>query len=367
MNMLVINWQDINNPLAGGAEIYLFEIFSRLARSGHEVTLLCSGFRGARRSEIIKGIKVVRLGSRNNFNFVVPAALRALLRHNDFQLIIDDLNKIPFYTPRLVKLPVLALLMHLFRKGIFHEVSLPSAGYVYLMESLIPFAYNNTNFAVLSPSSKQDLLDLGLDGSRIEVIPPGIDLDRFRPDGSKKGQNLILHTGRIKRYKCIDQLLSAAAVLKRRRSDFRVVIVGEGDDRGRLENLTRELKIGDCVRFLGYVPEAGKVILYQQAAVLVETSIKEGWGMIVIEANGCGTPVIAANSPGLRDSVVDGKTGLLYRFGDSDDLVRKIELVLDDRAERERMGTAGREWARRFSWDGAAGQMLKLIQRSIDE
>lgn len=367
MNILVINWQDIKNPFAGGAEIYLFEIFSRLVRRGYCLTLLCSSFDGARRQEVISGIKVVRTGTRNTFNFVVPRALKALLCDNDFELIIDDLNKVPFYTPRLVKQPVLALLMHLFRKGIFKEVSLPFASYVYCMESLIPYAYKRTNFAVLSESSKQDLLDLGLDSFRIEVIPPGIDLDRFRPDFSKKREKIILHTGRIKRYKCIDQLLLATAKLSERRSDFQVKIVGEGDDRPRLEKITQKLKITDRVQFLGYVPEEEKVRLYQQATVLVETSIKEGWGMVVIEANGCGTPVIAANSPGLRDSVKDGETGLLYRFGDIADLARKIELLLDNKREQARMGRAGLAWAKRFSWDTAAAKMEALIERSVNE
>jgi len=367
MNILVINWQDLKNPLAGGAEIYLFEIFSRLVGSGSKVTLLCSGFGKATRRETINGIEVIRTGGRATFNFTVAGALGRLLRHRHFDLIIDDLNKVPFYSPRLVKQPVMALLMHLFRKGIFTEVSLPFAAYVYGMERLIPFAYRHTNFAVLSPSSKQDLVDLGLDSFRIEVIPPGIDQRRFRPDRSKKGQNLILHTGRLKRYKCVDQLLVAAARLKQRRTDFLVKIAGDGDDRKRLERLAAELKITDCVQFLGYIPEARKVVLYQEAAVLVETSIKEGWGMIVIEANGCGTPVIAADSPGLRDSVQDGRTGLLYRWGDCEDLAAKIERLLNDAGERERMGSAGLQWAQRFSWDGAAARMAELIERSAGE
>lgn len=365
MDVLVINWQDIKNPLAGGAEVYLFEIFSRLVRRGHSVTLLCSRFRGARSRETIDGIRVVRIGGRNTFNFAVPTALRSLCRSRRFDLVIDDLNKIPFYSPRLVRLPVLALLMHLFRRDIFTEVSRPFARYVYTMENLIPWAYKNTNFAVLSPSSGQDLAELGLDPALIEIIPPGIDLERFRPDFKKKQTNLILHTGRLKRYKGVDQLVRTAAMLKQRGRDFEVIIAGGGDDRLRLETLAVELGVADRVRFPGYVSEDAKINLYQQAAVLVETSLKEGWGMIVIEANGCGTPVVAADSPGLRDSVVDRSTGLLYRYGDLDDLAHKIERLLDSAPERRRLGTAGIEWARRFSWDAAAVRMEELMARTI--
>ncbi|MCX7785793.1 MAG: glycosyltransferase family 4 protein, partial [candidate division WOR-3 bacterium] len=302
MKILVINWRCIKNPLAGGAEIYFQEIFKRIVKVGHSVTQLAVKFEGAQEQEIIDGIKIIRIGSKNTFNFAVYHRLDDILRQDNYDIVIDDLNKIPFYSPWITKKPVLALMMHLFRKSIFSEVSIPFASYVYLMESLIPLCYKHNNFATLSESSKQDLVKMGIKAEKIAVIPPGIDLSVYQPDYAIKEKNLILHTGRLKRYKSVDHLLYATQKLSQKRKDFKVVIIGDGDDFARLKNLTKKLDIEDYITFTGYIPEKEKIKYYQKANVLVENSIKEGWGMIVIEANACGTPVVAARSPGLKDA-----------------------------------------------------------------
>ncbi|MEO0076645.1 MAG: glycosyltransferase family 4 protein [candidate division WOR-3 bacterium] len=365
MNILAINWRCIKNPLAGGAEIYFQEIFKRIVKMGHSVTQLAVMFDGALEKEIIDGIEIVRLGAKNTFNFSVYRELPHFLEEHNYDIIIDDLNKIPFYSPWLTKKPVLALMMHLFRKSIFSEVSFPFASYVYLMESLIPLCYKNNNFAALSESSKQDLVHLGIKPEKITVIPPGIDLTQYQPNFAIKEKNLIIHTGRIKRYKSIDHLLYATEKLSQKRKDFKVVIIGDGDDLPRLKDIVQKLKIGNLITFTGYISEQEKLSYYQKATVLVENSIKEGWGMIVIEANACGTPVIAARSPGLKDAVLDQKTGFLYDYGNIDDLTSKIELLLDDIKLNRQMAEAGIEWAKNFSWDKCANEMMDVIEKTV--
>ncbi|MEO0107831.1 MAG: glycosyltransferase family 4 protein [candidate division WOR-3 bacterium] len=364
MRILVINWRCARNPLAGGAEVYLQEIFKRIVERGHSVTQLAVRFPGSSEIEILDGIRVVRFGGAQTFNFAVWARLDRILREGDFDLVIDDLNKIPFYSPWFCDRPVLALMMHVFRASIFREVALPFATYVYLTESLIPACYKNNLFAVLSPSSRDDLARMGVRNEQMTVIPPGTDSLRFHPDWSRKGENLILHVGRLKRYKSTEHLLQAVQILKSRGRAFQVKIVGEGDDLPRLRELSTKLGLDTCVQFTGFVPEARKVELYQSAAVLVENSVKEGWGLIVMEANACGTPVVAARSPGLVDSVCDGKTGLLYDYGDVKSLAEKLELLLDSPDLRREMGENGVAWAGRYSWDRAADAMLELICRA---
>lgn len=365
MQILVINWRCIKNPLAGGAEIYFQEIFKRIVKMGHSVTQLAVKFDSAPEYEIIDGIKIIRIGSKNTFNFAVYRRLNQILKQDNYDIVIDDLNKIPFYSPWLTSKPVLALMMHLFRQSIFFEVSFPLASYVYLMESLIPWCYRHTNFATLSDSSKQDLIKMGIKADRITVIPPGIDLQIYCPDWTKKEKNLILHAGRLKRYKSVDHLLSATYRLSQKRKDFKVVIIGDGDDLPRLKNLSKQLKIEDYITFTGYLAENEKLGYYQQATVLVENSIKEGWGMIVIEANACGTPVVAARSPGLKDAVLDQKTGLLYDYGNIDQLVEKIEILLDNKELNRTMAENGIKWAKNFSWDNAAQEMMKIIEKTL--
>ncbi|MEO0072824.1 MAG: glycosyltransferase family 4 protein [candidate division WOR-3 bacterium] len=366
MRILIINWRCIKNPLAGGAEIYLQEIFKRLVAQGYAVCQLATKYPGAQDEETIDGIKIIRIGTPNTFNFAVYRELPHILEAENFDLVIDDLNKIPFYSPWLTKKPVLALMMHLFRGSIFKEVPFPLASYVYLTESLIPLCYKNNYFGTLSESSKQDLIKMGIRAEKISVIPPGIDLTRYKPDLSLKTEKLILHVGRLKRYKSIEHLLYATKELSKKRDDFQVVIVGTGDDETRLKKLTMNLGIQRLVNFTGYVSEEEKLRYYQKATVLVENSIKEGWGMIVIEANACGTPVIAARSPGLTDAVCEGVSGYLYEYGNICELTEKLELLLDNETLNRQLGSNAITWAQRFSWDNAAQAMEKLIKETVN-
>ena len=367
MKIFVINWRCIKNPLAGGAEIYFQEIFKRIVKMGHSVTQLGVKFDNAPEDETVDGIKIIRIGTKNTFNFAVYRELPHLLEQDSYDIVIDDLNKIPFYSPWITKKPVLALMMHLFRRSIFSEVSIPFASYVYLTESLIPWCYKKNNFAVLSPSTKQDVEKIGIKPDKIVVIPPGVDLSYFKPNYAIKEPYLIVHTGRLKKYKSVDHLLLATRQLSQKREDFKVVIVGDGDDLPRLKDIAKKLELENYVTFTGYISEQEKLNYYQKATVLVENSVKEGWGMIVIEANACGTPVVAARSPGLRDAVLDQKTGFLYDYGNIEDLTQKVELLFDNKDLNRQMAEAGIDWAKNFSWDNCTNDMIKIIEKTVTE
>jgi glycosyltransferase involved in cell wall biosynthesis len=366
MKILVINWRDIKNPLAGGAEVYFQEIFKRIAAAGHNVHLLCVKFPGAPESEMIDNIQVRRIGGANTFNFAVYRQLKDIVEQENYDIVIDDLNKIPFFSPWNIKKPVLVMMMHLFRGSIFKEVFFPFGVYVYLSESFIPLCYKNQIFVALSESSKKDLLKFGIDAQKIVVVPPGTDTVKFHPDFSQKGEKLIVHVGRLKRYKSADHLIMAAKLLTQKRKDFKVMILGDGDDVPRLKELNTKLGLDDIVQFTGFIPESEKVLVYQKAALLVENSVKEGWGLIVMEANACGTPVVASKVPGLVDSVIENKTGFFYEYGNIEELAQKIERLLDDAPLRNEIGKNGIEWANQLTWDKTAGMMLDAIKRATE-
>lgn len=367
MRILAVNWRCIKNPLAGGAEIYFQEIFKRLVLRGHSVTLLAERFAGAAPEETIDGISIQRLGGKWTFNWTVYRHISHLVVEGKFDIVIDDINKIPFYSPWFIRQPVLVLLMHLFRKSIFREVCPPLASYVYLTESLIPLAYKKCPFAVLSESSKKDLVRLGIAPEKISVVPPGVDLERFKPDPTVPREPIILHVGRLKRYKSTEHLLFAAKLLKAKGKKFRVVIVGTGDDLPRLKALSRKLNIDDLVLFTGFVAEEEKINWYRRSALLVEGSIKEGWGLIVMEANACGTPAVVARSPGLVDSSRDGVNGLFYNYGDIIDLAKKIERLLANSEYTRKLGEQAIAWAQQWTWEGAADKIATLINKTISE
>jgi glycosyltransferase involved in cell wall biosynthesis len=368
MKILVINWQDIKNPLGGGAEVHLFEIFSRISKLGHDVTLLCSRFDGAKREEIVRGIRVVRYGTRGTFNFVVPFVYYALGKNLQFDVVVEDINKIPFYGPLFVKKPSLGIIHHLFGKTIYKEVAFPAATYVYLSERLIPLLYKNVPFSVVSQSSKQELLQMGMREENLTVIYNCVDHQLYRPSGLANFDiPTIAFIGRLKKYKSVDILIKAMRIVADKIDRVKLLIIGDGNDKNQLQRLTVKLGLNNIVEFTGYIGERRKVELLEHSHVVVNPSPKEGWGLTNIEANACGTPVIASDVPGLKDSVIDGQTGLLFEYGNIRDLAEKIILILGDRKLRERLSTGALNWASGFNWDVSAAQMLDLLSQTINK
>jgi glycosyltransferase involved in cell wall biosynthesis len=365
MNILVVNWQDRLNPLAGGAEVHLHEIFGRIASWGHKVILLTSGFPGAKRKEVLDGIQIIRRGGRSDFNFHVPYCVKEILRGEKVDIIVEDLNKIPFFTPLYVKKPVLAILLHRFGKSIFSETIFPFALYVYMAESLVPVVYRNIPFDVISESTMEDLVVSGIPRENVYLHYCGIDRTVYRPGKEGEKSFSITFVGRIKKYKSIDHLLYAIPDVLKSFPDITVAIVGDGDDIPRLKKIASSLRIDKIVEFTGFVSTRKKVSILQSSEVVVNTSIKEGWGLTVIESNACGAPVIAADSPGLRDSVKDGYSGLLYPYGDIDSLVAAIEKLLGNKKMLKKMQKNAIKWSKRFDWEKSARGILKLLQKRI--
>ncbi|MCK4546054.1 MAG: glycosyltransferase family 4 protein [Candidatus Eisenbacteria sp.] len=368
LRILVINWRDIRNPEAGGAELHLHEIFRRIASRGHRVVLLASGYPGCPREETIDGIQVVRRGNWWNFNFAVPGAYLSDLRHQGFDIVVDDINKIPFYTPLYVHTPLLAVMHHMFGGSIFHETAFPFASYVYASERLIPTVYRRTRFTVVSESTRDELVSRGVSASRIAVIHNGIDLSRYRPETRRRfPEPSVVYLGRLKKYKSIDLVLRAMKRVLEKIPEAKLTIVGDGDDRPRLEKIAREISMTGSVRFTGRVSEREKIGILQSAQVVVNPSRKEGWGVTVIESNACGAPVIASDVPGLRDAVQDGKTGILVGYGDERSLASSVVVMLRNPRVREQFSRRAIAWARGFSWDRATHQTLQVIEEVVSE
>ncbi len=367
MNILVINWQDIRNPEGGGAEVHLHEIFKRIVDGGHSVTLLCCSFPNALSEEVIDGIRVIRKGSRNIFNFVVPTAYRTLRGGERFDVVVDDINKIPFYTPLFVKEPLVGIVHHFFGKSIFLEAPLPAALYVMASERIAHPVYRNVPVAVVSESTKQEMISLGYDAEKISLVPNCVERNIYRPaDDMPEGPPVLGHLGRLKKYKSVEHLLRAFQIVRAELPEAHLKIIGEGDYRGTLEKMTRELGLSTAVTFTGYLPKDETVRTLQRLHVVVNCSAKEGWGLTVIEANACGVPVVASDVPGLRDSVVDEVTGLLYEYGNIEQLAQKILLVLRDAHLRRKLRQAAIEWAASFDWNDSAAKMLQVLQRAVE-
>jgi glycosyltransferase involved in cell wall biosynthesis len=368
MKILVFNWQCIKNPSGGGAEVHFHEIFKRIAVKGHDVTLFCSKFEGANDEEIIDGIRVIRKGSRSLFNFYVKKEYLNNFKHKKFDIVIDDINKIPFYTPRYVTEPLMAISHHFFGKSIYRETNFLSGTYVYLAEKLVDSVYKNTHFAVVSQSTMEEFIGRGFNPELFSIVPNAIAQELFPMKvGEKYSKPTVTYFGRLKKYKSVDHLVKAFALVRKEIPDAQLHFLGRGDFRPYLEKLTKELGIENCTKFFGFISEEDKVKYLSLAHCVVNTSMKEGWGITNIEANACGTPVISADVPGLRDSVLNDESGLLYKYGNIQELAKLLINVLKDNNLRERLSHGAVNWAKSFSWDKSADLMLEKIDKVIHE
>jgi len=365
LRIVLLDFRDIRHPEAGGAEEYMHEIFRRLVAWGHRVTFItAAGYRGAVREETIDGIRFLRVANQPTINFLAPRAALKLARREPVDVFVEDICKIPFLMPALTRTPVLPVVLHLFGDTIFKELNPLVATYVWAFEHLIPPLYRNIPFVALSDSTARDLERRGVRATRMDVIPPGLNLERypFRHAAERPGPPLLLYLGRLKRYKEIDIPLRAFAKIRRDIPDAQLALVGKGDDAARLEALARSLGVGEAVSFPGFVSEAEKVEWLRRAWLLLYPSPKEGWGISTMEASACGLPVLASDSPGLRDAVRDGTSGYLVPHHDVEAWAARMRELLTDPAHRARLSEQGRAWAERFDWDNEARKMLAALR-----
>ncbi len=292
-----------------------------------------------------------------------PLLARRLVRDvGDRALLVENLNKLPFYGPLWSPVPVLGIVHHLFGTTAFRQVSFPVAAITYLSERGIPAVYRNVAMIAVSPSTRDDLIARGIAPDHLTFIPNGLDHDLYRPADGAPGP-IVLSLGRVERYKRIDVVVDAMPRVLAAVPSARLVIVGRGDALGPLGQQVARLGIGEAVQFRGFVDEAEKVALYRAARVFVNPSEKEGWGLTVLEAAACGAPAVASDSPGLRDSVRHDESGVLVPHGDPSACAAALVRLLTDDAEWRRLRMGALAWAQRFTWDGVTDEIEAVVER----
>jgi glycosyltransferase involved in cell wall biosynthesis len=365
VRILLVNWQDRDNPQAGGAEIHLHEIFGRLAAKGHEVRLLCGGWPGAPSRATLDGIDVYRVGTRHTFPFLAHRFYKQTLEGWS-DVLVEDVNKVPLYTPRWGERAVVALVPHLFGSTAFQELAAPLAAAVWAAERPLGVVYRRTPFQAISESTADDLAARGIPRAAVEVIYPGIDTVAYTPNAAERSPTPVFsYLGRLKRYKGVHLCIEAFAAMDR--ADAVLEIAGAGDYRPKLEALARSLDLGERVRFLGRISEAEKLALLRRSWALVFASPKEGWGITNLEAAACATPVVASNSPGIRESVRDGETGYLVRHGDVKAMGAAMRRLVDTPELVPQLGVAARRFAEGFTWENAADQTERHLRHVIEQ
>lgn len=364
MRILAVNWQDRTNPQAGGAEVHLHAILGRLAELGHEVHLLCSGYRGAPPQAEVDGIRVHRVASRYGFALAGRSAFRRLAAAVRPDVVVEDVNKVPLHLPGLWPGPFVLVVPHLFGTTAFRELPAPVAAAVWAAERPMSRTYARASVHAISASTRGDLVARGFAADRIRVIYPGVDAVGFAPDAAveRSADPAFLYVGRLKRYKQVDTAIRALVLVRRTAPRARLWIAGSGDDGPRLARVARAAGVAEAVEFLGFVSEDRKVELYRRAWAVVLPSLKEGWGITNLEAAACGTPAVAADNSALRESVRDGETGYLAPTGDVEAFARALTRLATDPDLRERLGRGARAFAETFSWERTAQETLSHLE-----
>jgi len=362
MNILIFNWRCWLNPEAGGSEKYIHELFRRIAEKGNKVTLFTSRFNGSKEKEVVDDIEIIRKGGK--YSVYVQALLQYLIhfRKQNYDIIIDNINGVPFFTPLYAWKPrKIAIIHHLVKDIFFKELPIYASWLGWLSEKTIPIVYRSTEFITVSKSSKIEMREFGIK-NHIYIVYNGVDSKKIQKFKVKKSKSpTIIFVGRLKKYKQINHLIESMKIVSRSIPNTKLWIVGDGDAKKELKGLTRQLKLTKQIKFWGHVKEDTKIKLLKKSWLFVTASSKEGWSISVIEAAAGGIPAIAYDVPGLRDSVINNKTGLLVN-SDYKDLATAIINALRNKELIKTMGRNSLMYSRQFNWDKSANEFLRIIR-----
>jgi glycosyltransferase involved in cell wall biosynthesis len=359
-HVLILNWRDIKNRHAGGAEVFAHQLAKRLARDGFKVTWFTSRDKNLAARERYDGIDIIRKGSWLSVYSYFPFFFFLHLRKKT-DIIVDCQNGIPFFSPLFFSKKIICVIHHV-HKEVFKKYS-PNIFIKYFgifLESLIPLVYRESKMIAVSKSTKDALIeDLKFKGE-INIIHNGINLNEFSK-GEKSETPLILYLGRLKKYKKVSDIIKSVSLIQPKIQDLKLIIAGIGEERPGLEELTKNLNLEKYVHFEGYANEDRKKELLRKSWVLVYPSMQEGWGISVIEANASGTITVGSNSPGLKDSIKDGQTGLLYETSNVDDLTKTLSSILTNKTRRTALENNALEWSKQFDWEKSYKQLRAII------
>ena len=346
MNILWINHRDPRHPQAGGAEARILEIGKRLLERGIRITLLCEKFDSAPSIEKIEGMEVKRLGGKYCIHVLAPLFVKE--HGEEFDIVIDDIaHAVPWFSNKFTKKPVIAQIHHVHQDVVPIELNVLKSKMVALLEKRIK-SYNS--FITVSSSTKEELETFfRIPGSRINVVYNGVDHDVYRPSNKKYSDPTIVYIGRLKKYKRIDHVIRAFKIIVEEKPNAKLIIVGGGEQQQPLKNLAQDLNLFEKIEFKGHVSDAEKIDILQKSWASVATSVKEGFGISVLEAAACGVPGVVYDVPGLRESVKDCETGLLVTSGNMSLLADRILTLIDDETLRERLGKNALVYSKNFS------------------
>lgn len=372
MNILVLSWRDPKHPLAGGAEQVMHEHMKGWMKNGHRVTFFSSKMAGLKSMEDIDGVEIVRDGYQ--YWGVQFKAFFYYLKHKDnFDLVVDEFHGIPFFTPLYVKKPKLAVIQETAGKvWLLNPLPWPINWVIgiigFLGERFIFLLfYRNTQFMTGSESAREDVAKFGIAKKNIHIVPHGVVL-KVPKTTTKEKKFTVVFLGILSKDKGIEDAIRCFALL--RQEDIQFWVIGRfetSEYEKKVKRLIDELNIKNRIKLWGFVSQEDKFSLLSRAHVLINPSVREGWGLVNIEANSVGMIVVAYNSPGLVDSVRNNISGIIVSENNPKSLALSIRSLFSDPVRMAKLSKLAISWSKNFSWDKSAKMSLDLIKQVTNE
>ena len=359
-HVVFFSWRDTRNPEGGGAEVYLEKVAAGLVHRGARVTIFCAAHNAAPADEVRDGIRFVRRGSKMGV-YLRGMLLLLLRRFGRVDAVVDVQNGLPFFTRLLTRKPVVVLVHHVHREQwpVVYPGVTGRVGW-WIESRLAPRLYRHCQYVAVSQATRQELIGLGVDASRIAVVHNGTD-PVIPLDDVKTATPSICVVGRLVPHKQVEHAIDAWDVLRHRIPGLRLTVVGSGWWEEELHDHARALGAGSAITFTGHVTEEHKQDVYAESWVMALPSLKEGWGLVIGEAGMHGTPTVAYRSAGgTQESIEDGRSGILT--DDFAEFTAALESVLTDARRRADLAVGARDMSHRFTWGHAQGSFAHVLE-----
>jgi len=361
MNILIFNWRDPKNPKSGGAEIVTLEHATAWIKAGHKVTWFASRFPNSKAEEYLNGISLIRGG--NFITVYLLAPIFYLFTKNKFDLVIDEIHGIPFFTPFYVRKPKIAFIHEVAGEIWDHMFPFPLNKIGKTAESFYFKFYRNIKFWTDADSTIEDLIKKGIKRKNCIAISCPINYSSLKTLPVKERKPTFIFVSRVVKMKGIEDVLQAFVYILKDLPDAQLWIVGDGDKKyiDELKETIKSYSIESKVKFFGRVDENKKFELLKKAHLLLHASVKEGWGLVVIEAASQATPSVVYNVGGLRDSVKDNKTGIVLKENNFREMAKEAVTLFKNKKKYKIIQENALIWAKSLNWKDATKQSLDLI------
>ena len=362
MRILILNWKDIKHPLAGGAETVTHRYAVELTRLGHKLTLFSSSIAGLKSAEIINGVEIIRRGSLYTVHLWACFYYLLYLRQRT-DILIDQIHGVPFFTPLYAHKPILTWIHEVAGEIWSKEFPWPLSFMGQLLENAGFIIYRGIPFLTDSDSTAKELRRYGIDKSRIKVIGLTINKPRVYP-GKKTDSPSLVYIGRISPVKRLELVITAVHGLRQQFPELQFTLAGTGKPAyiEKLSDIIRIHGLSRHVLLIGQVSEAEKYKLLSTSWLHIQPSLKEGFGLTVLEAAAVGTPTVCFNVPGLRDLVKNRINGLIVEAQTVAAMTNSIRKLCTDNGLRERLYSNAYNWSKTLpSWKKQAQKLEHLL------